>query len=198
MKSVFIFPVLFFLLKPLYIAVSKMELFLSSLLFNVDLQDNTQLTYFVHSLVRMWVDLSFGVGLRMHVVERNVARIPSINRLKTKVNRNSFEVQFVPRSKHTPSRLWKPVSWLELFHQPTLMHNFPYSLTKCLLHYYPRHVSSINMPIFRRKNCIHTASSPLSTIVLCRRLRRAKIPDAVWIQFFPLKMGMLMLETCRG
>jgi hypothetical protein len=27
-----------------------------------------------------------------------------------------------------------------------------------LLHYYPRHVSGINMPIFRRKDCIHTAS----------------------------------------
>jgi len=25
----------------------------------------------------------------------------------------------------------------ELFHQPTLMHNFLYSLTICLLHYYP-------------------------------------------------------------
>ena len=40
---------------------------------------------------------------------------------------------------------------IELFHQPTLIHNFLYSLTICLLHYYPRHVSSINMPIFRRK-----------------------------------------------
>jgi len=63
-----------------------------------------------------------------------------------------------------------------------------------MLHYYPRHVSSINMIIFRRKNCIHTASgivalckrlhstpveSLLSTGVLCRRLQRAKIPDAV-------------------
>ena len=47
---------------------------------------------------------------------------------------------------------------IELFYQPTLMHNFLYSLTICLLHYYPRHVSSINMSIFRRKNCIHTAS----------------------------------------
>ena len=47
---------------------------------------------------------------------------------------------------------------IELFHQPTLMHNFIYSLTICLLHYYLRHVSSINMPIFRRKNCMHTAS----------------------------------------
>ena len=45
----------------------------------------------------------------------------------------------------------------ELFHQPTLMQNILYSLTICLLHYYPRHVSSINMPIFRRKNYIHTA-----------------------------------------
>ena len=47
---------------------------------------------------------------------------------------------------------------IELFHHPTLMHKFLYLLTICLLHYYPRHVSSINMPIFRRKNCIHTAS----------------------------------------
>ena len=47
----------------------------------------------------------------------------------------------------------------ELFHQPTLMHNFLYLLTICMLHYYPRHVSGINVPIFRRKNCIHTASS---------------------------------------
>ena len=47
---------------------------------------------------------------------------------------------------------------VELFHQPTLMHCFLYSLTICLLHYYPRHVSSINMPIFSSKNYIHTAS----------------------------------------
>ena len=38
------------------------------------------------------------------------------------------------------------------------MHNFLYSLTICLLHYYPRHVSCINMPIFMRKKSIHTAS----------------------------------------
>ena len=47
------------------------------------------------------------------------------------------------------------------------MHNFLYSLTICLLHYYPRHVSSINMPIFRSKNCIHTASG---IFVVCKRL----------------------------
>ena len=55
---------------------------------------------------------------------------------------------------------------IELFHQSTLMHNF-YSLTICLLRYYPRHVSSINMPIFRRKNCIHTSSG---IFALCKRL----------------------------
>ena len=58
---------------------------------------------------------------------------------------------------------------IELFHQRNLMHSFLYSLTICLLHYYPRHVSSINMPVI----------SPLSTSVLCRRLQRAKTPDAV-------------------
>ena len=56
---------------------------------------------------------------------------------------------------------------MELFHQPTLMDNFLYSLTICFLHYYPRHVSNINMPIFRRKNCIHTASG---IFILCKSL----------------------------
>ena len=67
---------------------------------------------------------------------------------------------------------------LELFHQPTLMYNFLYSLTTCLLHYYPRHVSSINMPIFRRKNCIHT---PSGIFAVCKRLpiTLVEIPDAV-------------------
>ena len=36
-----------------------------------------------------------------------------------------------------------------------------------MLHYNPRHVSSINMPIFRRANCIITASG---IITLCKRL----------------------------
>ena len=79
---------------------------------------------------------------------------------------------------------------IELFHQPTLMHNFLYSLTICLLHYYPRHVSSINMPIFRRKSCIHTASS---IFALCKLLHSTLVESRL-----PLKMGMLMLETCRG
>ena len=64
-----------------------------------------------------------------------------------------------------------------------------------MLHYYPRHVSSINMPVFRRTNYFHTVSdivalfkrlhsTPvesrlLSTGVLCSLLQRATIPDAV-------------------
>ena len=83
-----------------------------------------------------------------------------------------------------------------------------------MLHYNPRHVSSINMPIFRRKNCIITASGivtlykrlymmpddsrQLSSGIMYSRLRRVTIADAVIIQFFLLKMGMLILETCRG
>ena len=64
----------------------------------------------------------------------------------------------------------------ELFHQPTLMHRFLYSLTICLLHYYPRHVSSINMPIFRRKNCIHTASG---IFALCKRLQSTLVESGL-------------------
>ena len=83
-----------------------------------------------------------------------------------------------------------------------------------MLHYNPRHVSSINMPIFRRTNCIITASG---IVTLCKRLynmpnesrllssgilyctvQRVTTPDAVMIQFVLLKMGMLILETCRG
>jgi len=72
------------------------------------------------------------------------------------------------------------------------------------------------MLIFRRSNCIITASGivtvykrpyntpfesgliPLSTGVLYGRLQRVTIPDAVIIQFDLLKMSMVLLETCRG
>ena len=60
------------------------------------------------------------------------------------------------------------------------MHNFLYSLTICLLHYYPRHVSSINMPIFRRKNYIHTASV---IFALCKRLNSTLVESGYKIQY---------------
>jgi len=42
--------------------------------------------------------------------------------------------------------------------------------------------------------------SPLSTGVLYSygRLQRVTIPDAAIIQYYLLKMSMLLLETCRG
>jgi len=48
---------------------------------------------------------------------------------------------------------------------------FLYSLTICMLHYNPRHVSSINMPIFRRKIVLsqHLVSSLyVNGCTLCR------------------------------
>jgi hypothetical protein len=70
------------------------------------------------------------------------------------------------------------------------------------------------MLIFRRSNCIITASgivtlckrlysTPvesrlLSSGVLYSRLQRVTIPDAVTIQFDLLKKSMVLLETCRG
>ena len=64
------------------------------------------------------------------------------------------------------------------------------------------------MPIFRRTNFIITASG---IVTFCKRLYSmpdesrmqssllsSTIPDAVIIQFVLLKMGRLMLETCRG
>ena len=44
-----------------------------------------------------------------------------------------------------------------------------------MLHYIPRHVSSINMPICRRTNCIITASG---IATLCKRLYSTDSDDA--------------------
>jgi len=41
-----------------------------------------------------------------------------------------------------------------------------------MLHYYPWHVSSTDMPIFRKKNCIYTASG---TFALCKRVYCAAV-----------------------
>jgi len=80
-----------------------------------------------------------------------------------------------------------------------------------MLHYNPRHISNINMLIFRRTIVLsqHLVSystvcrmradcSLLSSGILYSHLQRVTIPDAVIIQFVLLKMNMLMLETCGG
>jgi hypothetical protein len=53
---------------------------------------------------------------------------------------------------------------VKIYFNNQLNTQFLYSITICRLHYNPRHVSSINMAIFRRTNCIITASG----IVTCR------------------------------
>ena len=80
-----------------------------------------------------------------------------------------------------------------------------------MLHYNPQHVSCSTMLIFRRANCIITASG---IVTLCKRpystpveselqsalnrhtVQRVTIPDAVIIQFVLLKMSIVLLETC--
>ena len=57
------------------------------------------------------------------------------------------------------------------------------SLTVCMLYYNPRHVSRINMPIFRRSNCIITASG---IITLCKGLY--SMPDESRLQSSALKL----------
>ena len=65
-----------------------------------------------------------------------------------------------------------------------------------MLHYNPRHVSSIKHA-HPQEDKLYYASSLLSSDTLYSRLQRVTIPDAVIIQFVLLKMGMLILETCR-
>ena len=84
-----------------------------------------------------------------------------------------------------------------------------YHITIYMLHYNRQHVSSSTLLIFRRTNCIITASG---IVTLCKQpysmpvesglqsaLNRhtvGPIPDAVIIQFVLLKMSKLLLETC--
>ena len=72
-----------------------------------------------------------------------------------------------------------------LFLQPTLMHT---SIYTCMSHYYPRHVSGLDMPILRRNNCTNTASGILALLSGCTLL----VPDCcvVLVQFY---LGVLIL-----
>jgi hypothetical protein len=77
---------------------------------------------------------------------------------------------FVSRSQlsHTEIRIYsQSKSYVSLISFTNFNAQFLYSITICILHYNPRHVSSIDMPIFRRTNCIITASG---IVILCKRL----------------------------
>jgi hypothetical protein len=54
---------------------------------------------------------------------------------------------------------------IELFSSTNF--NAKFFINNMLLHYYPRHVSGINMPIFRRKDCIHTAPGIFALCNVC-------------------------------
>jgi len=67
-------------------------------------------------------------------------------------------------------------------------------------YYNPQHASSNTLLIFRRTNCIITASG---IITLCKQPYSTpvesglqSIPEAVIIQFVLLKMSKVLLETC--
>jgi len=100
-----------------------------------------------------------------------------------------------------------------LFSSYHLNAHFLYSITIYMLNHNPQHVSSSILLIFRRTNCIITASgivtlckvpystpveSGISTGVLYGCLQTVTIPDAVIIQFVLLKLSKVLLETCRG
>ena len=57
-----------------------------------------------------------------------------------------------------------------------------------MLHYYPRHVLSINMPIFRRKNCIHAASG---IFALCKRLHSTLVESGLQYRILEVKKKSL-------
>ena len=86
------------------------------------------------------------------------------------MNPSRCRTECIEKMKHW-SRISMVFFWpciiLETCFNYQLNAQFLYSITICMLQYNPRHVSSINMPIFRRKNCIITASG---IATLCKRL----------------------------
>ena len=74
------------------------------------------------------------------------------------------------------------LNFLGLFLQPTLMHN---SITTCMPHYYPRHVSGLDMPILRRNNSTNTASGILALLSGCtlHRLRAESLVEEIILYY---------------
>ena len=81
-----------------------------------------------------------------------------------------FSLWRITESHNVITCLFQINTTIVLFLQPTLMHN---SIWTCMSHYYPRHVSGLDMPILRRNNCTNTASGILAFLSGCtlHRLR---------------------------
>ena len=69
-----------------------------------------------------------------------------------------------------------------------------------MLHYNPRHVSSINMPIFRRTNCIITAPGIVTLCIVQysmpdeSRLLCTKRKKKIYYYFVPPEPGVLSMD----
>ena len=77
-----------------------------------------------------------------------------------------------------------------LFLQPTLMHN---SITTCMSHYYPRHVSGLDMPILRRNNFTNIASGILALLSGCT-LHRLRAEDSNVTYMLLLNCALKLVE----
>ena len=94
---------------------------------------------------------------------------------------------------------------IDLFHLPTLMHNSlfinnMYVTLKSSTCFNHQHAHLQEDKLFYHSIWYrHSAESAFirHTVLYCT-VQRVTVPDAVIIQFVLLKMGMLMLETCRG
>ena len=76
------------------------------------------------------------------------------------------------------------------------MHN---SITTLMSHYYPRHVSGLDVPILRRNNCTNTASGILALLGGCtlHRLRADCSPLSTGVVYSSLgELGYQMLCLC--
>ena len=80
-----------------------------------------------------------------------------------------------------------------LFLHPTLIHN---SITACMSHYYPRHVSGLDMSILRKNNCTNTASGILALLSGCT-LHRLTAELSTGVEYSRLEeRGYQMLCLC--
>ena len=82
---------------------------------------------------------------------------------------------------------------LGYFLEPTLMHT---SIWTCMSHY-PRHVSGLDMPIFRRKNCTNTASGILALLGGCT-LYRLRADSLYWWTGFACSalINLMFFQPC--
>ena len=106
-----------------------------------------------------------GIGLRCRVTNDNWMKIIRLNFL---IFENSGErknhISKLPTWCHWWTRLSRIISSTNF--------NAQFNNT-CMSHYYPRHVSGLDMPTLRRNNCTNTASGILALISGCtiHRLR---------------------------